>query len=414
MGRLRVLSVINALNFGGAESRLLSLSKSINRERFEHIVLTLKKPDVEFETRLGSYRPSFAAAGIVVVDLGDTSPGLGRATGSIGKVARSAPRLVRVLFRLARFIRERGVDVIDAHIGTANQLGAAASLLTRVPVVLTTYQQEQRKPAWLWELSERVAFTVASAIVTDSDPVAELVRRKVLRPRPVPVIPNGIEPPPSVRSSRDMRTEFGIPTDPGIHVIGQVSSLTPRKGHLTLLDAAARVLAEDSSAWFLLCGYERVAGLADTLRARARELGIAERVKFVSYPGPIGDVYRAIDIQVHASTGESLPQAIIEGMSLGKPLVVTGIAGIPAMLVDGESGFVVPPADAHALALALLRVIREPELARAMGSAARERYTRGPYSQDRMTRALEVIFENVARPRGRAPRELDKTRHLWT
>ncbi len=395
-----MLSVINALYFGGDESRLLSLSKSIDRERFEHVVLTFKKPDPSYGEKYGTYRPQFQEAGVEVVDLGGVSPGLGRATGTIGKVARSVPRLTAVVARLARFVRERSIDVIDAHIATGNQIGAVVSVLTRVPAVLTTYQLEQFEPAWLWDSSERVCFSAASAIVTDSHPVAERVRRKLLRPRPVFVIPNGISPPASTRSRDEMRREFGIPLDSTIRVIGQVSSLSPRKGHLILLEAAARVLREDPNVWFLCCGYERIGGYAEMLRARARELGVAQRVRFVSYPGAIGDVYRALDIQVHASTGESLPNAIIEGMSLGKPAVVTAVAGIPSMVSDGESGLVVAPGDADALASALLRLLREPQFAQRLGAAARERYA-SKYTEGHMARALENVFTHAASARGR-------------
>jgi glycosyltransferase involved in cell wall biosynthesis len=394
VNRLRVLSVINALHFGGDESRLLSLSKTIDRAQFEHIVMTLKKPHPDLEAQSGSCRPYFAEAGIEVIDLGDESPRLG-ATGSISNVARAVPRLTRVLFRLARFVRERGIDVIDGHLSTGNRIGAAVSVLTHVPAVLTTYQLEQFEPAWLCESSERACFSAAYAIVTDSDPVAERVRRKLLRPRPVAVIPNGIEPPPSSRTTEEMRLEFGIPVDADVRVVGQISSLSPRKGHAILLDAAARVIESAANVWFVCCGYERVDGYADFLRARARELGVAERVRFVSYPGAIGDVYRAIDIQVHASTGESLPNAIIEGMSLGKPAVVTAVAGIPAMVSDGRTGLVAPPGDSEALAQALLRLLREPQFAQVLGKAARERYATR-YTETHMTRELQEVFMQAA------------------
>lgn len=399
--RLRVLSVINALYFGGDESRLLSLSKSIDRDRFEHVVLTLKKPNPRAEAKYGSYRPHFEQAGVEVVDLGGESPGEGRATGSIAKVAQSVPRLTSVLLRLAQFVRERKIDVIDAHIATGNQISAAVSLLTRVPAVLTTYQLERFEPAWIWESSERISFSAAYAIVTDSQPVAEQVRGKLLRRRPVFVIPNGIKPPASDRTTADVRAEFGIPSDNAIRVIGQVGSLSPRKGHPFLLEAAASVIRDHPNVWFLCCGYERVPGYADALRRRADELRVSERVRFVSYPGPVGDVYRAVDIQVHASTGESLPNAIIEGMSLGKPAVVTAVAGIPSMVSDGQTGLVVPPGDPAALANALSRLLSEPEFSQTLGTAARERYAT-QYTETHMTRALEQVFSDAARSRGRA------------
>jgi glycosyltransferase involved in cell wall biosynthesis len=398
VNRLRVLSVINSLYFGGAECRLLSLSKSIDRERFDQRVLTLKVPDAQRERSLGSLRPHFAAAGIAIDDLGEEAPELGSAHGSAVKVVRSVPRLTRTLAKLRGYIRENRIDVVDTHTGTANQIGIAAAVLCKRPVVATTYGLEVFRPLWVWRGSESAMFTAASAIVTDSEAVAELVRRKLLRRRSVAVIPNGIAPPQTQHSREEMHARFGIPLDPKVRVIGQVASLTPRKGHLVLLDAAQRLSRADPNLHFLICGYAR--GWFDyerALHARTAELGLRGRVHFVEYPGPVGDVYRGIDVQVHASTQESLPQAIIEGMALGKPAVVTAIAGIPTMVGDGESGLVVPPDDAAALANALSRLLQDASLAARLGETARQRYLAN-YTDVQMARRLEAIFAGVAAP----------------
>jgi glycosyltransferase involved in cell wall biosynthesis len=394
--RLRVLSVINTLYFGGAECRLLSLSKRIDRDRFDHTVLTLKRVDSDRERQLGSLRPHFAAANIDVASLNEEAPKLGSAHGTAAKVARSVPRLARTLVRLASYIRSNQIDIIDTHSGTANQIGIAAAVLTHRPVVATTYGLELFRPLWLWRASESAMLTATSAIVTDSDAVAAQIRQKLLRPRNIAVIPNGIEPPEAHRSREEMRELFGIPPDPGIVVIGQVASLTPRKGQLILLDAAHRLAQTDPYVHFLICGYAR--GLLDyelALRSRAAELGLTARVHFVGYPGPVGDVYRTIDIQVHASTEESLPQAIIEGMALAKPAVVTAVAGIPTMVSDGKTGIVVPPGDAKALADALRGLLNDTALAERLGVAARERYSER-YTDKQMALSLENLFVYVA------------------
>jgi glycosyltransferase involved in cell wall biosynthesis len=239
--------------------------------------------------------------------------------------------------------------------------------------------------------------TAASAIVTDSEAVASQLREKLLRRRTIVVIPNGIEPPKSQRSRDEMRAQFAIPLDPRVCVIGQVASLTPRKGQLFFLDAAYRLAKSEPYVHFLICGYaRRPLDYERALHSRTDELGLTARVHFVGYPGPIGDVYRAIDIQVHASTQESLPQAIIEGMALGKPAVVTAVAGIPSMVGDGTTGLVVRPGDSEALAGALRRLLDDDGLARRLGAAARARYFER-YTDTQMTRSLEGVFLDVAR-----------------
>ena len=397
MSRLRVLTVVNALYFGGDENRVLALAKAIDRDRFDHIVLTLKRVDAERESVFGSLRPHFTAAGIDVVDLGEAPPPVDSAHGTVMRVARSMPRLAGTLRKLTQFVVSHSVDVIDAHIGTGNQLGIAAGLLTRRPAVVTTYRLEHFRPLWLWRASETAVLNAASSIVTDSDYVAAEIRGRLLFPKRIAVIPNGIPLPASSKTRDEMRAALNIP--PGTRVIGQVSSLSPRKGHLVLLEAARRLLQLEPTVHFLICGFARAPfDYARKLQRRAAELGLQEHVTFVGYPGPIGDVYQAIDIQVHASTEESLPQAIIEGMSLAKPAVVTAIAGIPSMVVDGESGLVVPPNEPEAIATALLRLLRDPALAHRFGAAARARYL-ARYTDSLMARSLESVFEDVARSR---------------
>jgi glycosyltransferase involved in cell wall biosynthesis len=164
------------------------------------------------------------------------------------------------------------------------------------------------------------------------------------------------------------------------------------------------VAARDAAVVFLLVGFTKHdPAYRVALEARIRDLGLGDRVRLVSYPGPIGDVWTAIDIQVHASTYDSLPNALIEGMSLAKPIVATTVGGIPDMLEDGHSALLVPPGDAHALAGALLRLLADPRLAARLAEAAHARY-RARYHAAVMTRALEDCFAGlITRPRAGAP-----------
>jgi glycosyltransferase involved in cell wall biosynthesis len=192
-----------------------------------------------------------------------------------------------------------------------------------------------------------------------------------------------------------MRRFFGLPDTPAIQVIGQVSRLVPYKGHRVLLKAARMVVDEEPRAMFLLCGYSNPPEYADELRREATELGIGDRVRIASYAGPIGDVWTSIDIHVHASERDSSPIAIHESMALGLPVVTTDVGGVRELVYDEETGLVVNQGDAHTLATALLRILRNSELARSLGTKAKARFCM-QYQAATMTRRLEDLFAELA------------------
>src|SRR5512144_370308 len=133
-------------------------------------------------------------------------------------------------------------------------------------------------------------------------------------------------------------------------------------------------MQEEPNTAVLICGYPHVSGYLEKLEEQAARMGISDRVRITSYPGPVGDVWAAIDIHVHASLYDSAPIAIHESMALGLPAVVTAVGGVPDLVRDGDTGLLVPPNDPECLAESLLRVVRDPDTARRLGAAARARY----------------------------------------
>jgi L-malate glycosyltransferase len=405
-GRIRLVSVIDDLTFGGDEARLLAFALSIDRSRFEHIILTIQR-GVSRNVSSNAMRHQYAFAGIEVRDLGVRNA-LEPSRWGLPAGVRSGLRIVAKSWRLWRALRTMDVDVVDAHLMTGGFIGALAALLRRIPSTVTIYNtasflsddlsrsRSSRFRGFAEQLINQLTFAFSTTVITDSDVRAADFRGWMWRKRPVVVIPNGLRPPASDRTRSEMRRALGLPADLDSTVFGQVSALVEYKGLMVLLDAAQRVLREEPCAALLIVGHLRHdETFKKRLELKTQDLGISDRVRIVSYPGPVGDVWKAIDIHVHASLFDSLPNAIIEGMSLALPAVVTAVGGVPSLVDHRETGLVVPPGDPVALAEGMLELLRCPEAAQAMGRAAYRRYC-DRYRVEVMSRGLEKLFATLA------------------
>jgi glycosyltransferase involved in cell wall biosynthesis len=393
--RIRIASVIADLGFGGSENRLLSFASTIDRSRFEHTVLTLYRQEKSREQLIGSRHRAYADAGVEVIDMGLAPQARILPSRRPADLARAVATLSRLLDRLCRVIRERHIDLIDAQHATASLVGVLAAALTGRPVTVTEYYPYYFARPGMRLLGNAV-FQRAEALICDSTAHSDLINRWLTRPHPRPVVvPNGL-PRPMVTQSREItRDQMGIPPDAAFRVVGQVSRLVPHKGQRTLLQAARKVLNQEPGTYFVLTGYSgENPSYVEQLKRDAFDLQIADRVRIVSWPGSIGDIWEVLDIHVHASVEDSLPIAITEGMSFGKPAVVTDVGGVCEMVIHEKTGLVVPMHDPDSLAAGILRLLREPELAARLGAAARERY-RQSYGPEVMTRTLENLFVDI-------------------
>jgi glycosyltransferase involved in cell wall biosynthesis len=390
--RARVLSLIPELGFGGAENRLLALAQNIDPGRFEHWVFTVNQSDPAHGEMRGMHR-QYAAAGVTPDNLGERRGNLQRGRYAAGK------KLWRSVHKLASIIRDLRIDVVDAHLALASLIGILAASITRTPRVATLYDTR------FWHTApglKQLIWNGADVLVTDSKArMREMVDAALFRKPRVVVVPNGIASPRPALSRVEIRRALGIPE--GRRVIGQVAALLESKGPLVLLEAARGVLDREPDAHFLFVGYPKAdPDYPRVIERRAAELGIADRVAVKSYEGPIGDVWSTIDIHVHASLCDSLPNAIIEGMSLGRPAVVTAVGGVRDAVTHESTGLVVPPGDPRALSNALLSMLRDPGHAARLGAAAFARYQEA-YRPELMARKIEACFLDAIA--SRSPRE---------
>jgi glycosyltransferase involved in cell wall biosynthesis len=389
--KIHILSVIDDLHFGGDEYRLCAFAQSLDRHRFDHTVLTLMREDRAIAEKYGSMRDHYRRAGIRLMDLGQPGARASeRESKTIAKQVRSAWEKIH---KLRVVIQKEKVDVLDVHLSPGNPVCAVAALHAGIPFAVTLYQVSTMKLPKVW-LAGQFNLGCSALLITDSESTASLVRRWLLRRRPVRVIPNGTLPPQSLQTKHTMFKLFNIPDRP-LTIIGQVSSLCSYKGHLVLLDAAKRVLESHPQCLFLMVGYERSErGYRELLLQRAASLGIADHVRIEGYPGPIGDVWNIIDIHVHASQFDSLPNALLEAMSLGKPSVITSVGGVPEVVKHGVNGILAAPNDPEQLASSLIVLMREPSLRATIGREAQNTYAKY-FRLPVMTRELETAFADI-------------------
>jgi glycosyltransferase involved in cell wall biosynthesis len=184
-------------------------------------------------------------------------------------------------------------------------------------------------------------------------------------------IPNGVDHNRFRRQTPkvEARGKLGLPGG-GAPVIGCTGRLSAQKGFSYLLRAVAQLRSRYPLLHVALAGDGPLAG---SLSDEARALGIKDRVHFLGFQPDVQPVLDASDLFALPSLWEALPYSLLEAMAAELPVVATRVAGVPEVVVDGETGFLVPPSDPEALAVALHQLLDSPTLRQRMGHAGRRR-----------------------------------------
>ncbi|OLC35412.1 MAG: hypothetical protein AUH81_10225 [Candidatus Rokubacteria bacterium 13_1_40CM_4_69_5] len=275
------------------------------------------------------------------------------------------------LLALRRLMRARGVTLVHTHSSVDSWLGTLAAKSLRLPVVRGRHVTIPiiKRRALTYRLADRV--------ITSGEAVRALVERAGVPAERIVAVPAGVDTTrfhPGV-SGKTVRDELGL-TGP---VVGLVANVRGSKGHRYFLEAAQPVLRAVPGTRFLIVGDG--VGFED-VRLRVREMGLEPHVIMTGFRRDIPEVMAALDILVLPSIkSEAISQVIPQALAVGTPVVGTTVGGTPEIIRDGENGRLVPPADAAALAGAIVALLRDPvrarEMARAGQALVRARYTMG-------------------------------------
>ena len=232
--------------------------------------------------------------------------------------------------------------------------------------------------------AETLAVRLADLVLAPSEEIArhlmELVPSAAAK---IEVLHLGVRPPAAVRPAPEVRAELGVDREAALVV--SAARLAPQKDLPVMLEAVA-ALPEDVALAVIGEG-----PLRGRLEGLAATLGIADRVRFTGWRDDAFSYVAAADVFCLSSRWEAVALAAQEAVALGVPVVATDVGGMPELIVDHESGRLVPPGDAASLAAALEEVLGDPLAARRYAAAARRRLEEG-FSVDAMLSRLEGIY----------------------
>jgi glycosyltransferase involved in cell wall biosynthesis len=304
---------------------------------------------------------------------------------------------VRHVGLLADFMRRVRPDVVNPHLFRSTAIAAPLARATGIRGVVETYHGRE---AWRQGalrghfLADRLVARLVTRVIAVSRGAADfLVHGKGYPADKVVVIPNGRDltrfAPGLHRET--IRKELGV--DRGAPVVGVVGRLETQKGHVYLLDAWPDVVRRHPDARLLVVGE---GSLHEALVRQSRSRGVADSVIFTGFRSDVPRILDAIDVLALPSLHEGMPLTVIEAAAAGRPVVATAVDGTPEVVREGETGYLVPPADPASLARALLAMLGDPEAATRMGREAC-RWACERFDVNTHVEATARVYREVAR-----------------
>ncbi|MFP6664231.1 MAG: glycosyltransferase [Deltaproteobacteria bacterium] len=360
---IRIAYIVDHLQIGGAQRHLLRVVDGLDKQVYAPEIWTAAAD-------AGELAPVFEAHGVQVRSFGIRRSLMRPATwGRICKVARE--------------FRARDIQIVHGYLFEGNFLAALTGLLARTPVRFVAKRSLDRYTRRDRRLAAALSNRLADRVLVNAESVLELVAEHEWCPRErLLCIPNGVELPAST-----MRPPF----DPEHPRIGMVGRLGWKKGYGYALEAFALLRQRIPGLRVEIVGD---GNLRDELAERRDALGLKDCVSFLGRRDDVPRLLPEWDIYLLSSIIEGMPNALLEAMAAGMPVVTTDAGGCAEIVEDGVSGLLVAKADATVLADALERICRDPALAARLATAGAIR-VRKYYSLEAMISAMDNAYRDA-------------------
>ncbi|MDD4239526.1 MAG: glycosyltransferase [Desulfotomaculaceae bacterium] len=371
MGLIKVVQIIGGGEFGGAERHIINLAGALNPQMVEVTVCCLfSEPFVGIAAKAG-----INAFNLTMRNRTDLS----------------------VVGKLASIIRENNFDIVHTHGVRANLLGRlAARQVNRKPVVTTVHSLLERDyPGFFRRQLNSITEWATRGWTDYFIAVSQGLKAKLVSsgvPQDwVTVIYNGIViedfSPSAERGAQRALLGYG----PAVPLVGIVARLHPVKGHQYFLEAAQLVLEQRPEVRFVVVGD---GPQRQVLEEMAGRLGIAGQVTFTGFVSEVRSLMADLDLLVISSLWEGFGLTAVEAMAMGLPVISTEVGGLPEVVLHGETGLLVPPANSAVLAKGIIWMLEHPEATAEMTKRASQVVCE-KFTAQVMARRTEELYRKV-------------------
>lgn len=368
----KVIYLITKGNWGGAQRYVYDLATSIPRDRFEVVVMLGVGQELGRKLRARKIR---------VIQL----PMLERDIKPLKEIV--------VFFQLFSYMRHERPNILHTNSSKAGIIGALISRMLGVQCIFTTHGWAfnesrnvlERKLLWILHW---ITILLSHKTITVSDALKQQMVHAPFAARKLSVVKNGIRPPnfKSKREARNMLTEYSAPlkirteSKKNLSWIGTISELHKTKGLPYMIEAMAKLKLTHPNCVFVIIGGGTERAM---LEKRIREKHLEDTIFLLGFMKDASRYLPAFDIFTLTSISEALSYALLEAGAASLPVVATRVGGIPEIIQNGESGFLVPPRDPKSIQKALATLLNEPKKQKEFGNALKK-HVESEFSQTKM------------------------------
>lgn len=369
----RILYLISSKGFFGAENVVLQLAKesvTFGIKPFIGVFKNLKNPNVEVAQNAKKYN--------LPTEIFDCK----------GKFD------VETIFKIRHYIKDNNVSIIHSHGYKSNFYGLLASINMDTKRIATCHNWLGDSPKMkFYKWLDKLLLNRFDKVVVVSDILKDEVLRSGIRKEKVEVIYNGIDienfklkNSDSQIGNSELRRELGIKEEE--KVIGTVGRLTEEKGHIYLLKAAKKVIAEFPNIKFLIVGD---GPLMKNLKFEVGSLKLENKVVFAGIRDDIPDMLGIMDVFVMPSLKEGMPMALLEAMAAGRPVIATNAGAIPKIIENDYSGILIEPKDEVKLSSTIIKLLKDKKQSKFLGKNAYE-VVKSKFSAKKMAQSyIEIL-----------------------
>jgi glycosyltransferase involved in cell wall biosynthesis/peptidoglycan/xylan/chitin deacetylase (PgdA/CDA1 family) len=306
-----------------------------------------------------------------------------------------SPKAILTAVRIFKLLRQRNVKIVVTYHESSDFFISIIAKLSGVPVIISSRRDMGYKLKPRHIFIYKFIDILFDRIITVSDAVKnEIFEREDVFWHKLVTIHNGVELEKFNLTTDKNIIKKSLGLNTGIPIVGILATLRPIKGHKYFIEAAALILKEFPETYFLIIGWPENQNYYTELKELTKQLKIEKNVLFIGGRADAPEMLSIIDISVLSSINEGFPNAVLESMAAGKPVVATDGGGTQEAVINDKTGLLVPPRDSEALAKAILKLLHNQNLADFMGKEGKN-LVKQEFSMVKMIRNLENLYQNL-------------------